>query len=115
MLNAISGGEFLLPGLPTTVALAAVATLGYLVGRRNGLRDDAASKQAQRDLDRTLGETKQLEQITDEVLQATRRALDECRRFSAALRTDGAARLTPPAPSAAPARPEIPTLKHPLI
>jgi lauroyl/myristoyl acyltransferase len=115
MLNAIFGGEFMLPGLPTTVALAAVATIGYLVGRRNGLRDETTSKQAQRDLDRALGETKQLEQITDEVLQATRRALDECRRFSAALRTDGATTLAPPAPSASPARREIPTLKHPLI
>lgn len=115
MLDRIFGGEFMLPGLPTTVALAAVATIGYLVGRRNRLRDETSSRQTERDFDRALGDAKQLEQITDEVLQATRRALDECRRFSAALRTDGAARLQPPAPSAAPARRETPSLKHPLI
>lgn len=114
MLNSIFGGELLLPGLPTTVALAAVATIGYVIGRRNRPHDETSSGQAQRDLERALGETKQLEEITDEVLQATRRALDECRRFSAALRTDGAATLAPPASIASPARCELPALKHPL-
>ena len=115
MLDWISGAEFTLPGLPTTVALAAVATIGYLVGRRNRLGDATSSRQAERDFDRALGDAKQLEQITDEVLQATRRALDECRRFSAALRTDGASPLTPPAAGATAARRETPSLKHPLI
>jgi len=77
----------ILPFLPTTVALAAVATLGYLVGRRSR-GCETPSEQACRDLRQTLDDTRQLEQITDDMLQATRQALDECRRLSFASRTD---------------------------
>ena len=87
MLASLLRGEMTLPFLPTTVALAAVATLGYLVGRRTR-EADTLSEQSCRDLRQTLDDTRQLEQITDDMLQATRQALDECRRLSFASRTD---------------------------
>ncbi|HVX63265.1 MAG TPA: hypothetical protein VHC19_21770 [Pirellulales bacterium] len=76
-----------LPFLPTTVALAAVATLGYLVGRRSR-GGEPPSEHAYRDLRQTLDDARQLEQLTDDMLQATRQALDECRRLSFGSRTD---------------------------
>lgn len=87
MLEIFSGGDFHLPGLPTTVALAAVATIGYLIGRL-GKPHEAPSERLQLDLQRALGETRQLEQITDDMLEATRSALAECRRISVAVRAD---------------------------
>ncbi|HUY88093.1 MAG TPA: hypothetical protein VMV10_05135 [Pirellulales bacterium] len=86
MLELFSGGELSLPGLPTTVALAAVATIGYLIGRL--AKPEAPGEQLRLDLQRALGETRQLEQIADDVLEATRSALAECRRFAVAVRTD---------------------------
>lgn len=94
MLAEFLSGEMTLPSLPTSVALAAVATLGYLVGRMSRDRQ-ARAAQARRDLQQSLDDARQLEQITDDMLEATRRALEECRRISASARTDA-----PPAASA---------------
>src|SRR5690242_18455042 len=70
------------PALPSTVALAMVALLGYLVGR-GSRRHKTDAAETRRRLDQALGDAKHLEQLTDDVLLATRHALDECRRFSA--------------------------------
>lgn len=97
MFEIFSSGEVSLPGLPTTVALAAVATIGYLIGRFRKPHE-APGEQLQLELQRALGETRQLEQIADDVLAATRSALAECRSLSIALRTDAgrpAGRSTP--------------------
>lgn len=82
MFDAIFGGELMFPALPSTVALAMVALLGYLVGR-GSRRPKTDAAETRRRLDQALGDTKHLEQLTDDVLLATRHALDECRRFSA--------------------------------
>jgi hypothetical protein len=81
VFNAIFGGELMFPALPSTVALAIVALLGYLVGR-GSRRHKTDPAQARRHLDQALGDARLLEQLTDDVLMATRHALDECRRFS---------------------------------
>ncbi len=69
-------GAILFEGVSTSMALAAVAVLGYLVGL---WRRDAEAARIQRELnDRlqlALANSRQLEQITDGVLQATREAL----------------------------------------
>ncbi len=90
MFDSTLYGQLMLPALPTTVALAMVAALGYLVGRHSRLRD-ALAVQARRNLEQTLDDTKQLERITDDMLEATRHALAECRRISLDSRTDAAA------------------------
>lgn len=107
MLEIFSGGEFSLPGLPTTVALAAVATIGYLIGRMNQPHE-ARGEQIQLDLERALGETRQLELIADDVLAATRCALAECRSISIALRTDAGRPAGRSAPNAFSAPSETP-------
>lgn len=94
MFDATLFGQLMLPALPTTVALAMVAALGYLVGRHSRLRD-ALAAQARRNLEQTLDDTKQLERITDDMLKATRQALAECRRISLDSRTDGGAGAPP--------------------
>ena len=81
MFDTIFGGELMFPALPSTVALAMVALLGYLVGR-GSRRHKTDAAQARRHLDQALGDARLLEQLTDDVLLATRHALDECRRFS---------------------------------
>jgi len=51
------------PEIPLTVALAAVATLGYLVGQRaNRARDDLAGR-SQRELDRARSVARELEKV----------------------------------------------------
>ena len=99
MLELISASELHLPGLPTTVAVAAVATIGYLIGRHATARD-APEEQLRRDMERALSETRQLEQIADDVLEATRSALAECRRFSHEIRSDAAQSPVRSAPNA---------------
>jgi hypothetical protein len=66
------------PSIPAAMALAAVALIGYLVGRqsRPTPADDSAEK-----ISRALADARQLEQITDEVLSVTREALDQCRKL----------------------------------
>lgn len=67
------------PSIPAAMALAAVALLGYLVGRQSrptAPADDSAEK-----ISRALADARQLEQITDEVLSVTREALDQCRKL----------------------------------
>lgn len=88
MLATFSFGELSLPGLPTTVALAIVATIGYLIGRFEK-PPAPGGEQIRLDLERALGETRQLERIADDVLAATRGALAECRRFTIDARTNG--------------------------
>jgi hypothetical protein len=65
------------PSLPGTVALAAVALLGYLVGRQG--RRPAPAGQA--DLEQALDDARRLERITDEMLVATRQALNHCQQL----------------------------------
>jgi hypothetical protein len=107
MLEMFSFGELTLPGLPTTVALAIVATIGYLIGRFE--KPHAPSgEQLRLDLERALGETRQLEQIADDVLQATRSALAECRRITVDTGSDHGRMLTRPAPKVRPAASQPP-------
>lgn len=97
MLEMFSFGELSLPGLPTTVALAIVATIGYLIGRFEKPRAPGG-EQLRLDLERALGETRQLEQIADGVLEATRSALAECRRFTVDTHAGGGRTSNRPAP-----------------
>ncbi|HVA46931.1 MAG TPA: hypothetical protein VNH11_11240 [Pirellulales bacterium] len=72
--------RFPIPGIPATMALAFVALIGYLVGRQSRDRS-ATAQQSKEDLGRALSDARQLEAITDEMLSATRRALDRCRQL----------------------------------
>jgi hypothetical protein len=67
-----------LPSIPASIALPAVALLGYLVGRQSRpvFVDDSSEKITQ-----ALADARQLEQITDEALSVTREALDQCRKL----------------------------------
>lgn len=69
--------QYQVPGIPATMALAAVALVGYLAGRR--ARPTAPVDQPAVDVDEALADARQLEQITDEVLSATREALEQIR------------------------------------
>jgi hypothetical protein len=69
--------QFQVPGIPATMALAAVALIGYLAGRRS--RPTAPVDIPALDIDEALADARQLEQITDEVLSATREALEQIR------------------------------------
>ncbi|HVC99351.1 MAG TPA: hypothetical protein VND64_37140 [Pirellulales bacterium] len=90
-------GAILFEGISTSVALAAVAALGYLVGLRS--RHQAKVNHIEREIDRQLQceleSSRQLEKITDGVLTATREAL----RQSGRLREAGHARFAPHAAS----------------
>lgn len=72
--------DFQLPGIPATLGLAAIALIGYLVGRQSRTAKTAAGQSSQ-DLDRALADARQLENITEEMLSATRDALDQCRQL----------------------------------
>jgi hypothetical protein len=72
--------DFQLPGIPATMALAAVALIGYLFGRRSRANDQA-SQRTSATLERALADARQLEEITDEMLSATREALNQCRQL----------------------------------
>lgn len=73
-------GDFQLAGIPATMALAAVALIGYLVGRQSRANDQPAKPSAE-NLERALADARQLEQLTDDMLSATREALDQCRQL----------------------------------
>ncbi|HQU46715.1 MAG TPA: hypothetical protein PK867_28175 [Pirellulales bacterium] len=72
--------QFRIPGIPATMALAFVALIGYLVGRQTRDRSGSAER-SKEDLGRALSDARQLEAITDEMLSATRQALDRCRQL----------------------------------
>lgn len=72
--------QFQLPGIPATMSLAAVALIGYLVGRQSR-PDGTPTDSPPEDLEQALADARQLEQITDEVLSVTREALDQCRQL----------------------------------
>ncbi|HUY32436.1 MAG TPA: hypothetical protein VMV69_06615 [Pirellulales bacterium] len=93
MTELVVCGAILIEGISTTVALAAVAVLGYLVGLRRRHATEAARvrRELGRQLQQALDNSRQLEQITDGVLQATREAL----RQSSRLREAGHARHAP--------------------
>lgn len=71
-----------LPSISATLGLAAVAALGYLVGRWSR-QARVVEKSTNEDLRRALSDARQLEQITDEMLRVTRAALDHCQRLRA--------------------------------
>lgn len=71
-----------LPSISATVALAAVASLGYLVGRWSR-QAKVVETSTSDDLQRALSDARQLEQITDEMLSVTRAALEHCQRLRA--------------------------------
>ena len=78
-------GRFFEAGLPSisaTVALAAVASLGYLVGRWSR-QAKVVENSTSDDLQRALSDARQLEQITEEMLSVTRAALEHCQRLRA--------------------------------
>lgn len=77
MLSVLLATQANWPSLPGTVALAAVAVLGYLVGRQG--RRPAPADQA--GLQEALDDARRLEQITDEMLVATRQALHHCQQL----------------------------------
>lgn len=72
-------GQFQIPGIPATMALALVALIGYLVGRHS--HRPSPVWQSKADLGRALSDARQLEAITDDMLSATRQALDRCRQL----------------------------------
>ncbi|HEV3339017.1 MAG TPA: hypothetical protein VG125_01635 [Pirellulales bacterium] len=82
------------PSIPAAMALAAVALIGYLVGRQS--RPTAVPDSSSEKISRALADARQLEQITDEVLSVTREALDQCRK----LRVHCQPPLTVPRPAA---------------
>jgi len=53
--------------LPTIVALAAVATIGYLVGRRGHVSEELNADRARRELKRAQAVASQLEEIADRI------------------------------------------------
>jgi diguanylate cyclase len=59
--------DFTLPGIPTTLAIAIVATVGYLFGRSSRARRDQVRDDARRDLRRATVVAKELEAIADEL------------------------------------------------
>jgi hypothetical protein len=69
--------QFQVPGIPATMALAAVALVGYLAGRH--ARPAVTADPAPVDVDEALAGVRQLEQITDDMLSVTREALEKCR------------------------------------
>lgn len=90
MMNLFElAAQFQIPGIPATMALAFVALIGYLVGRQS--HGPAAARQSKEDLGRALSDARQLEAITDEMLSATRQALDRCRQLRVHLPPHGRA------------------------
>ncbi|HWB12481.1 MAG TPA: hypothetical protein VG826_24865 [Pirellulales bacterium] len=67
-----------LPSIPTSIALPAVALIGYLIGRQS--RPVPAGESSDK-ISQALADARQLEQITDEALSVTREALDQCRKL----------------------------------
>jgi hypothetical protein len=99
MIGLVVCGAILFEGISTTVALAAVAVLGYLVGlrRRHQAAADPIERELGRELQRALENSRQLENITDGLLKATREAL----RQSGRLREAGHTRPSPHAATTA--------------
>lgn len=73
-------GDFQLSGIPATMALAAVALIGYLVGRQSRTNAPTLAPSSE-NLERALADARQLEQLTDDMLNATREALNQCRQL----------------------------------
>lgn len=69
-----------LSGIPATMALAVVALIGYVVGRQSRANAET-SQQSAEILERALADARQLEQLTDAMLSATREALHQCRQL----------------------------------
>jgi hypothetical protein len=69
--------QFQVSGIPATMALAAVALIGYLAGRHS--RPTPTAEKPPLDVNEALAGARQLEQITDDVLSVTREALEKCR------------------------------------
>jgi hypothetical protein len=86
MLKSLFIGEFMLSGLPTTVAVAAVASFAYLAGLMSKL-DETPGEQL-RELDETWCEGQEFAQMTDDVLAVTRRALTDSHRLSRTVHSD---------------------------
>lgn len=82
MLSQFIASGVTLPSIPATLALAAVASLGYLVGRWSR-QATTIENSTSHDLQRALSDARQLEQITDEMLSVTRAALEHCQRLRA--------------------------------
>lgn len=82
MMSSFVSSGVELPSISATVALAAVALLGYLVGRWSR-QAKTIENSTDHDLERALSDARQLEQITDEMLSVTRAALEHCQRLRA--------------------------------
>ena len=82
MMSSFVSSGVQLPSISATVALAAVAALGYLVGRWSR-QAKTIENSTSHDLERALSDAQQLEQITDEMLSVTRAALEHCQRLRA--------------------------------
>jgi hypothetical protein len=80
MLKSLLVGEFMLSGLPATVAVAAVASFAYLAGLMSKI-DESPGEQI-RDLDGNWCEGQEFAKMTDDVLALTRRALNDSHRLS---------------------------------
>ncbi|HVX10539.1 MAG TPA: hypothetical protein VHC22_05125 [Pirellulales bacterium] len=70
-----------LPAIPATMALAVVALIGYFVGKQSQARGDS-DEASSRHLAQALADARQLEELTDQMLLATRQALEHCRQLT---------------------------------
>lgn len=86
MLKSLFVADFMLSGLPTTVAVAAVAAFAYLAGLMSRL-DESPAEQF-RDPDDVWFEGQEFAQMTDEVLAVTRKAFCDSHRLSRAAHAD---------------------------
>lgn len=86
MLKSLFIGEFMLSGLPTTVAVAAVASFAYLAGLMSKL--DETPGEPLRELDEAWCEGQELARMADDVLAVTHRALADSHRLSRAVPSD---------------------------
>lgn len=82
MLKSLLLADFMLSGLPTTVAVAAVAAFAYLVGLMSRL--DEAPAEPFREPDEAWYEGQEFAQMTDDVLAVTRKAFCDSQRLSRA-------------------------------
>ena len=86
MLKSLFIADFMLSGLPTTVAVAAVAAFAYLAGLMSKL--DAEPAEQFRELDAGWYEGQEFAQMTDDVLAVTRKAFCDSQRLSRAVHPD---------------------------
>jgi hypothetical protein len=77
-MNGLVFGAIVVEGISATVALSAVAVLGYIVGvHRREVEAAKVQHEVDARLQSALESSRELEQITDNLLRATREALHQ--------------------------------------